>query len=104
MAQSAMTVRVDSQAKLQFDQLCQEFGMSSNTAINIFIHQVIRKGAIPFTISVSDEDKKEAARKRVLAAFNKQREKVMRSTEPEILLEEINHEIDLVRQENKSNV
>lgn len=94
-----MTVRVDQQAKQQFDELCQQFGMSSNTAINIFIYQVIRQKSIPFIISAGEEDKKESARKRVLAAFVKQREKVMGNSEPEVSLDDINHEIDIVRQE-----
>ena len=36
MAQTAMTVRMDNQQKAQFDKLCEQFGMSANTAINIF--------------------------------------------------------------------
>ena len=35
MAQTAMTVRMDNQQKAQFDKLCEQFGMSANTAINI---------------------------------------------------------------------
>ena len=31
-----MTVRMDSQLKQRFDALCAEFGMSANTAMNIF--------------------------------------------------------------------
>ncbi len=37
MAQTAMTVRMDNQQKAQFDKLCEQFGMSANTAINIFV-------------------------------------------------------------------
>ena len=36
MAQTAMTIRMDQDLKVQFDALCNEFGMSTNTAINIF--------------------------------------------------------------------
>ena len=32
MAQSAVTVRIDSELKTQFDALCEQFGMSANTA------------------------------------------------------------------------
>ncbi|MGM9633931.1 MAG: type II toxin-antitoxin system RelB/DinJ family antitoxin, partial [Alloprevotella sp.] len=42
MAQTAMTVRLDSAQKAKFDQLCEQFGMSANTAINIFVRTVIR--------------------------------------------------------------
>lgn len=42
MAQQAMTVRLDAQMKAQFDSLCEQFGMSANTAINIFVNAVVR--------------------------------------------------------------
>ena len=50
MAQSAVTVRMDSEMKMQFDALCEQFGMSANTAFNIFVKAVIRSRSIPFTI------------------------------------------------------
>ena len=37
MAQSALTIRLDSDLKMQFDSLCEEFGMSTNTAFNIYV-------------------------------------------------------------------
>lgn len=40
---------MDSQIKKQFDSLCQQFGMSSNTAINIFINQAVRSRSIGIT-------------------------------------------------------
>ena len=57
MAQTAMTVRMDSQQKMQFDQLCEQFGMSANTAINIFVKAVIRSKSIPFSIKAKEDDK-----------------------------------------------
>lgn len=56
MAQTAMTVRLDSQQKVIFDQLCEQFGMSANTAFNIFVRQVIRCRRIPFDIDSEEED------------------------------------------------
>ncbi len=50
MAQSAVTVRIDSDIKSQFDELCNQFGMSVNTAFNIFVKAVVRSRSIPFTI------------------------------------------------------
>ena len=38
-AQSALTIRLDSDLKMQFDSLCEEFGMSTNTAFNIYVRQ-----------------------------------------------------------------
>lgn len=39
MAQSALTIGLDSDLKMQFDSLCEEFGMSTNTAFNIYVRQ-----------------------------------------------------------------
>lgn len=53
MAQSAVTVRLDPEMKAQFDKLCAEFGMSVNTAFNIFVNAVVRKRKIPFEIATN---------------------------------------------------
>lgn len=100
MATSAMTVRLDTEMKKQFDALCQQFGMSSNTAINIFVNQVVRSRSIPFTVTVETENKDEI-RQRALEAFKRQREKAMRGETPDLTLDEINEEIRLARQERK---
>ncbi|MGN0308974.1 MAG: type II toxin-antitoxin system RelB/DinJ family antitoxin [Bacteroides sp.] len=71
MAQTTMTVRLDSVQKAQFDQLCEQFGMSANTAINIFVRTVIRR----------------ETHKR-----------------PELTLEEINAEINAVREAKANKV
>ena len=39
MAQSALAIRLDSDLKMQFDSLCEEFGISTNTAFNIYVRQ-----------------------------------------------------------------
>ena len=57
MAQTTMTVRMDSQQKIQFEKLCEEFGISANTAINVFVKAVIRTKSIPFTIKAEEEKK-----------------------------------------------
>ena len=59
MAQTAMTVRMDNQQKAQFDKLCKQFGMSANTAINIFVKAVIRSKSIPFSIQAKNEEEDE---------------------------------------------
>ena len=37
MAQTSMTIRIDSKQKALFDSLCEQFGMSANAAINVFV-------------------------------------------------------------------
>ena len=56
MSQSALTIRLDSDLKMQFDSLCEEFGMSTNTAFNIYVRQVVRNRRIPFTIEAPAKD------------------------------------------------
>lgn len=99
MAQTAMTVRLDSQLKAQFDQLCEEFGMSANTAFNIFVKAVIRSGSIPFSINVQDKEGKQA-----LIAIEEMRKAAQKRAEPEMTLDEINEEIRAARAERKARL
>ena len=91
MAQTAMTVRLDSIQKAKFDQLCEQFGMSANTAINVFVRTVIRNRCIPFTIAADNE---ESIRENATKAFSDMRREAMLRPGAEMTLEEINAEID----------
>ncbi len=97
MAQTAMTVRLDEQDKGQFTQLCSEFGMSVNTAINLFIKKVINKKAIPFSIGL--EAKKKSEDELAIETWHSIRKRAEASTEPEMSLDEINAIIAEVRAE-----
>jgi len=102
MAQSAMTVRLDSQMKAQFDSLCEQFGMSANTAINIFVNAVVRSKSIPFSINLKKENVINGDEfKRSVEAIRKQAAKDGIS---EMTLEEINEEIRLAREERKQRL
>ena len=96
MAQTAMTVRVDNRIKTQFDALCEQFGMSANAAINVFINAVVRARAIPFTIKAEEED---LTRRRALEALYAPHPET-----PELTLEEINEEIRKARQERRERL
>lgn len=96
MAQSAVTVRMDSEMKSQFDELCEQFGMSANTAFNIFVKAVVRSRSIPFEIKVSRAETPSA-----LDLFMQQRRAAEASQEPEMTLDEINAEIRAARQERR---
>ena len=98
MAQTAMTVRMDNQQKVQFDRLCEQFGMSANTAINIFVRAVIRSKSIPFSIKAKEEDE---VKDKALEAFNRIRAAAERGDTPELTLDEINAEIREVRRLRK---
>ena len=96
MAQTAMTVRVDNNVKKQFDALCEQFGMSVNAAVNVFINAVVRTRSIPFEISAKEDQ----AGQRALEAFLS----ADRSDRPEMTLDEINEEIRKARQERKERL
>lgn len=95
MSQVSMTVRMDSQLKTSFDALCAEFGMSINTAINVFARAVVQRRCIPFEIKAGD-DKNTAER---IAAFRNMRSWAETGNTPDLSLEDINEEISKARSE-----
>lgn len=100
-----MTVRLDSQMKSRFDELCVKFGMSANTAINVFVNAVVRTQSIPFTISTKEKTPapKTTASERMQMWYEKHLES-LDPNEPEMTLDEINEEIRLARAERKARL
>ena len=95
MAQVSMTVRMDAGIKARFEELCQQFGMSVNTAMNVFANAVIVNRGIPFEIKApmkSDSMKD-------LEAFREIRRMAESGQLPDLTLDEINEEIRLAREE-----
>ena len=97
MAQVSMTVRLDSQLKQQFNELCNEIGMSANTAINVFVKAAVKSRGIPFEVKASQNSTAQDFRK----AFYDLRESARKNGLQEMTLEEINEEIRLAREERK---
>ena len=95
MTQTAMTIRMDSELKVQFDALCDEFGMSTNTAFNIFARAVVRNRRIPFVIEASNNEEVVNKGK---AAFDELRRIAAENGLSGMSLEEINKEIALARE------
>ena len=95
MSQSAFTIRLDSDLKTQFDSLCEEFGMSTNTAFNIYVRQVVRSRRIPFTIEAPAKDDVMAKGR---AAFYAMRQAAAEAGIQDMSLDEINEEIRLARE------
>lgn len=50
------TIRIDAELKAEFDKLCDKFGMSANTAFNIYVKTVVRQRRIPFQIEADPVD------------------------------------------------
>ena len=99
MAQATFSVRMDEVLKKQFDELCQEFGMSTSTAINVFARAVVRQRRIPFEISSPDKD---ITREGAMQAFKTLRAQAKNNGVADMSLDEINKEIDLSRMETKA--
>lgn len=96
MAQVSMTVRLDSKLKAAFDDLCAQFGMSANTAMNIFVNAVVRGRRIPFEIKAQEQESVDAR-----MAFYKLREESERNFQSEMSVAEIDEEIYKARSERK---
>lgn len=52
MAASVLSVRVDSSIKDSFAELCEELGMTSSVAVNMFMKQMLRERSLPFVPSL----------------------------------------------------
>ena len=50
MSQATISARIDSSDKIAFDNFCKDVGISSSSAINMFIKAVLREHRIPFSI------------------------------------------------------
>lgn len=102
MAQTSMTVRLDSKQKAIFDELCSQFGMSANTAINIFVKAVIRTQSIPFPIQTKEEKKADEVASRARTAFQNMCN-TAKENHIKMSLDEINAEIREVRRLKKEH-
>lgn len=94
MSQAMISVRVDQSLKNNFDELCEDFGLSTTAAINMFIKAVVRERRIPFEIRSESEAQK---RQNALDAFASMRAAIAEAGIPEMSLEEINAKIKEVR-------
>lgn len=99
MAQATFSVRMDEDLKRQFDALCEEFGMNTTTAFNIFARAVVRERRIPFEIIAPQ---KKLTRFDGMQAFWNLRTEAEKSGIQVLSLDEINEEIRQARYgENK---
>ncbi len=94
MAQIAFTVRTDEEIKKKVDSLCEDFGMSMNTLLNVFLRTVARKRKIPFEIESDKDEVLENGRKAFLAMRKIAAENGLSG----MTLDEINEEINCARE------
>lgn len=55
MAQATLTARVDERDKIRFDAFCSNVGLTTSSAINIFVKTVLRENRIPFEIACNTD-------------------------------------------------
>ena len=51
MAKVSTNISIDADTKAKAQAMLAEFGMDLSTAVNVFLKQMIRENAIPFTIN-----------------------------------------------------
>ena len=90
MAMSTFSVRMDEQLKSDLDKLCEQFGMNTSVAINIFARAVVRERRIPFEITADQENPG-------LQAFNALRMQAKNKGVQGMSLDDINSEINRTR-------
>lgn len=60
MAQTTVSIRMDNALKKEFDNVCNELGLSMTTAVTMLAKKMTREKRIPFEVSVdpfySDEN------------------------------------------------
>ena len=93
MPKATFSIRMDENLKRQFDELCNEFGMTATTAFNVFARAVVREKKIPFEIKASDDSLQEEAKN----AFYALRETAKENGVQDLRLSEINKEIQEAR-------
>ena len=94
MSQATISIRVDQALKQNFDNLCDDFGISTSAAFNIFMKTVVRERRIPFEIRTDTETQE---RKKALEAFDAMRAAVAEAGIQDMTLDEINAIIKEVR-------
>ena len=98
MGQTAFTIRMDADIKKRFDELCKDFGMSANTAFNIFARAVIKQERIPFDV----ESENQAKLQRAWEAMERMRASAVANGVADMPMEDIDEEIRKYREERKA--
>ena len=55
-----ISFRINEQIKKEFEELCDELGMTPTTALTIFIKKMCREQSIPFEVSLYNHETKTA--------------------------------------------
>lgn len=94
MANSLVQVRVDEQLKEEVTNIYEELGMDLPTAIRIFLKRSVQEKGIPFSMKLTDIQRDNKA----VAAMQRMSQVAKENGIADMPLEEINQEIQAVRQ------
>ena len=89
MVTAAFSVRMDEDLKINFEKMCESFGISMTAAINLFATAVVNERRIPFEIRSKTRTKEE-----VKELFESARDRVLSKYPNGMTLDEINAIID----------
>ena len=91
--QAIFSIRMDSETKREFDSICNQMGITSAAAFNMFAKQVVLEGGLPFrpTTRLGPE------KKGLAEAFEALRKDAEKNGTIGMSMDEINAEIDLYR-------
>ena len=64
-----MTFRMDSEVKAQMSAICNQLGMTTSTAFNIFANASVRANGMPFAVTINEEPMK-ISQEKMLADAN----------------------------------
>ena len=94
MANSLVQIRVDDQLKEDVTNIYEELGMDLPTAIRIFLKRSVQEKGIPFSMKLSDIQRDN----KVVSAMQRMSQAAEENGTANMTLEEINKEIQAVRQ------
>lgn len=87
MAKTAnLNIRIDPETKLQAETLFSNFGLTISDAVNVFLHQSILYGGIPFELKIPNKETLN-----VLKEVNERKNLVGPFTSVEDLMENLNN-------------
>lgn len=97
MAQNTYSIRMDSNLKRQFDEICNELGLSSSTAFTMFAKSVVREQRIPLSLELP----RKVSLQDGFSAGEEIRAQAKLAGVADMSMEEIDKEIALARAERK---
>lgn len=92
--QAIFSVRMDAEIKREFTEICNKMGISTAAAINMFAHQVVIEGGMPFRPTIRVAPEKQGFHE----AIERARADAEKAGTLGMSLEEINEEIRLCRE------